>query len=171
MKIKSKKFILRPFRRGDEQSLVKNISDKTIYRNTSNIPYPYTLKDAKDWLRKNLKEAKKKKPTKINFVIDVHGEVMGSVGLDHIEGHKAEIGYWLSQRLRGKGIMTEAVRLVTRYGFSSLKLRRIYATVFYFNRASMRVLEKGGYKFEGVLRKYTKKGRSLLDVHLYAKIR
>lgn len=47
MIIKSKKFILRPYKKWDEKSLQKNINDKDIYRYTLRIPYPYTMKDAK----------------------------------------------------------------------------------------------------------------------------
>ena len=73
--IKSKKFILRPFKRGDESSLRGNINNKKIYRNTLDIPYPYTLKDAKDWISRNLREMRRKKPTMINLVIDINEEV------------------------------------------------------------------------------------------------
>jgi len=46
--ILAKDFILRPFKRGDEFSLAKNINDKTIIRNTLIPFFPYTLKNAKD---------------------------------------------------------------------------------------------------------------------------
>jgi RimJ/RimL family protein N-acetyltransferase len=65
--------------------------------------------------------------------------------------------------------MTEAVKLVTKFGFDELKLRRIYALVFSFNKSSMRVLEKSGYKFEGILRKNAKKEDKFLDQYLFAK--
>jgi len=169
--IKSEEFILRPFRRGDEKLLAGNINNKKINRNTSNIPYPYTLKDAKDWINKNLKEAKKKTPAMINFVIDIDGDVAGSVGFSNITEFKAEIGYWLAQKYWGRGIMTKAVKLVTKFGFDELKLKRIYAFVFSFNKASMRVLEKAGYKFEGILRKHVKKDGKFLDYYLFAKVK
>ena len=123
--INSKRFILRPFKRGDEGSLAENINNIKIYRNTLPIPYPYTLKDAQEWVSKNLKEAKKKKPSMINFVIDINGEVAGSVGFSKIEEHKAEIGYWLAEKYWNKGIMTEAVKLATKFGFNKLKLKSI----------------------------------------------
>ena len=162
---------MRPFRRGDEKSLAENINNKKIYRNTLSIPYPYTLKDAQEWVMKNLKELKKKKPAMINFVIDINGGVAGSVGLSKIEGHKAEIGYWLAEKYWNKGIMSEAVKLVTKFGFDKLKLKRIYAFVFCFNKASMRVLEKVGYKFEGILKKNSKKDGKFIDDYLFAKIK
>lgn len=169
--IKSKDFILRPFRKGDEKSLAENINNRNIYRNTLLIPYPYTLKDAGEWITKNLKEARKKRPKEINFVIDINGEVAGSIGFSRIEGHKAEIGYWLAEKYWGRGIMTQAVKLITKFGFEKLKLRRIYVHAFFFNKASMRVLEKAGYKFEGILRKNAMKDGKFIDDYLFAKVR
>ena len=169
--IKSNKFILRPFKKGDESSLRENINNKKIYRNTVNIPYPYTLKDAKDWIARNLKETRRKKPGMINFVIDINGKVAGSIGFHKIEDHKAELGYWLAEKYWGQGIMTQAVKLATEFGFKKLKLKRIYARVFSFNKASKRVLEKAGYKFEGILRKNTKKDNRFIDDCLFAKIK
>lgn len=169
--IRSKKFILRPYRKGDEESLRSNINNKKIYRNTLVIPYPYTLKHAKKWIEKKLKEAKEKNPSTVNFAIDINGEVAGSVGFHRIEGYKAEIGYWLAEKYWNKGITMEAVKLVTKFGFEKLKLRRIYATVFPFNKISMRVLRKNNYKFEGILSKYHKKDNKFLDAHLFAKVK
>jgi len=169
--LKSKQFVLRPLKKEDAEDIARNINCPIIARNTSRIPYPYTLKDAKTWLAKTLKENRKKKRTKVNFAIEIDGEVVGSISLEDIKGHKAEIGYWLGEKYWGRGIMTEAVKLVTRFGFRELKLRRIYAFVFCFNKASKRVLEKAGYNLEGVLRKHYKKGKRFIDVYLLAKVR
>ncbi len=170
--IKSKYFILRPFKKGDGAALMKNINNKIIYRNTLNIPYPYRLKDAKEWIEKDLKEIKKKKPKQINFVIDINNEVTGGIELDHIEEkHMAEIAYWLGKKYWGSGTMTQVIKLVTKFGFEKLKLRRIYAYVHSFNKASMRVLQKNGYKLEGILKKNTKKDNKFLDDYLFAKVK
>jgi len=169
--IKTGKFVLRPYRKGDGESLAKNINDKTIARSTLRIPYPYTLKDAKEWVRKNLKESRKKKPAEINFVVDINGEVAGGIGLSEIKDHQAEIGFWVTRKHRNKGITTLALRKVTKYGFEKIKLKRIYACVFPFNKASMKILKKNGYKLEGVLRKDIKKGNKLLDNYLFAKVK
>ena len=169
--IKTKKFVLRPFKKKDEASLTKNINNKKIYRNTLEIPYPYTLKDAKEWIKKNLKENRKKKPKEISFAIDINGDVIGGIALDKIKDHQAEIDYWLTTKYWNKGIMTLAIRKVTKYGFDKLKLKRIYARVFPFNKASMKVLKKNGYKLEGILRKEIRKDKKLFDNHLFAKIR
>jgi len=50
MIIQTKRFILRPYRKGDEKSLVENINDKNVSKFMLNIPYPYKPKDAKKWI-------------------------------------------------------------------------------------------------------------------------
>ena len=167
--IKTKKFILRPFKKGDEFSLAKNINNKEVHRDTLNIPYPYSLKDARAWLKKCFKEIKNKE--KIKFAIDIKGEVIGSVGFTKIEDHKAEIGYWLAKRYWRQGIMSEAVKLTTQYGFEKLKLKRIYAYIFPFNKASIKVLQKAGFKKEGLLKKNVKKNGRFYDDYVFAKIK
>ena len=96
--IKAKSFTLRPFRKGDEDSLRKNINNRKIYRYTLLIPHPYTARHATEWIKKNVSLQKKKRATEINFAIDISGEVVGGIGISHIEKHKAEIGYWLGER-------------------------------------------------------------------------
>lgn len=172
MIIKNKKFILRPYRESDAVSLARNINNKGIERNTLTIPYPYKLKDAKQWLKGVLKDNLKKKPERIHFVIDINNEVAGCVALSNIiYGHKSSIGYWLARPYWGQGIMTMAVKIVTDFGIKKLRLKRIDARVFYYNKASKRVLEKSGYKFEGLLKKFSKKGNKYIDEYLFAKIK
>ncbi len=169
--IHSKRFILRPFKKGDEKSLMKNINNRIIARNTLRIPYPYKLKDARWWIDHNLELNKKKKKHEINFAVEINGEVVGGIGLDKIYDHCAEIGYWLGKKYWGQGIMTEAVKLVTKYAFEKLGLRRIYAFVFLFNKASAAVLKNAGFKYEGKLRKHVKKDNKFLDDLLFAKVK
>jgi RimJ/RimL family protein N-acetyltransferase len=173
MKIaENKRFILRSIQKGDEFDIAKNIDDRIISRNTATIPYPYKLKDAKDWIGKYLKNRQKKNPKEISFAIIIDGEIVGSIGIHNIEKkHKGEIGYWLARKHWGKGIMPEAVEIVTDYGFKKLKLKRICGYVYSFNLPSMKVLEKNGYKSEGILKKDVKKGNKLFDKHVYAKVK
>ncbi len=170
--IKGTKFILRPFKEGDEKSLVKNLNNKNIIKNLANVPFPYRLKHAKSWIEINLKEHQNKKSTIAVFVIDVGGDVVGSVAFHKIvPGHKAEVGYWLEEDYWGQGIMTEALRLITEFGFGKLKLRRLQLDAYSFNKASMRVAEKAGYGFEGIMKKGVKKDGKFIDVHIYSKIK
>jgi len=170
--IKTEKFILRPYRKEDQDSLVKNINNKKIARNTLYIPYPYKASNARSWINYNLKLDKKKKKEEINFVIDIGGEVAGSIGLRKIKaGHMAEMGYWMGEKYRGQGIMTSVLKEITKYGFNQLKLRRMEIRIFPFNHASRRVAEKVGYRCEGRMRKDIIKNKKFEDTLLFAKVR
>ncbi len=169
--IKDRKFKLRSFQKGDEKSLVVYLNNKKIYKNTATIPYPYASDDAKYWINLNLKLQKEKAPLQINFAIESNGEVIGSIGFHHIQrDHQAEIGYWLAESYWGQGIITEAIRRIMSYGFKGLKLKRIYAPVFSFNRGSQKVLKKAGFRQEGILKKGFKKDGKFIDLIIFAKV-
>jgi len=97
--------------------------------------------------------------------------LVGTIGLrlgDDVYRHSAEIGYWLGEEAWGRGIGTEAVRIVTRWGFENFGLLRIHAYVFEANGASQRVLEKVGYQLEGRMRNAVVKGGRVMDQLIYA---
>jgi len=173
MIIKTKNFILRPYKRGDEFSLFKNINNKEISRNMLDVTYPYTIKIARDLVERKIKEAKMKKPIALSFVIETRGELAGGITIDLKPFRAAEISIWLGKDHRGKGIATLATRAVTDYCFKKLKLVRIYSLIFPFNGTSIRVIEKAGYKYEGRLRKSSQRlsrGKFYDDL-LYAKVK
>ena len=100
--------------------------------------------------------------------------MIGGIGLElgsDIFQRSAEMGYWLGEPFWGRGIATEAVRAITNYAFSTFNLCRIYAGVFEWNPASMRVLEKAGYICEGRLKKSVFKDGRVIDQFLYAMTR
>lgn len=91
-------------------------------------------------------------------------EIIGSCGLHAIEPehYKAEIGYELHPDFWGKGVMTEVINRIVEYGFKEMNLNRIEALYNPLNTASQKVLEKNGFKFEGILRnRFFGKGRFL----------
>ena len=172
MIIKTKKFILRPYRKGDEESLGKHINSKEVSRFMSTVPFPYKMSDAHYWIKHNSKLDKLKNKKEINFAIEISNSVVGGIGLMHIaKNHKAEIGYWLGRKYWGKGIMTEAIKIIVDYAFNQLKLRRVYAKAFIKNKPSVRVLEKNDFKLEGILKKELPKNNKFFDVYIYAKIK
>lgn len=170
--IKSDKFILRPLKKEDAAEMARLAHDRVIYRNTLLLPHPYNIKHAKDWIRINLKNYKIKQPSNYVFAIEIDGKFSGAIGIHKIVyGHKAELGYWLGREYWGRGIMSEAAKKVSQFAFQKFKLKRLYATAFPWNKASMRIMEKAGMKFEGILRADAKKNGKFLDHHIYAKIK
>lgn len=76
-------------------------------------------------------------------------EFLGSVFLKELEGTKEiEIGYRFQRAHWGQGFATEAAGALLVYGFETIGLERIMGVVFPENRASVRVLEKLGFRFE-----------------------
>lgn len=74
----------------------------------------------------------------------------------------------MGERYWGQGIATAAVKAVTRYAFTELRLNRVHAYTFPSNRASSRVLEKAGYRYEGRLRRHAVKDGRRRDCLLFA---
>lgn len=170
--IKTKEFIIRKYKASDAKSIYKNINNKKIYENTANIPWPYKLKDAENYIQKNLNRYRQKKPESINYVIEIDGEASGGIGLHEIkEGHKAKIGYWLAEKHWGKRLMTKIVRKILPYFFKKYKLVRIVGDIFSWNKGSGRVLEKNGFKLEGIHKKSYKKDGKYIDQIIYAKVK
>jgi ribosomal-protein-alanine N-acetyltransferase len=91
------------------------------------------------------------------FVIMVDGEFAGQITVGNIiRGSlcSAWVGYWVAADLAGGGVATTAVALVTDHCLATAGLHRLEATVRPENGASLRVLEKAGYRQEGLFRRY-----------------
>ena len=130
------------------------------------FPHPYTRADAEDWISPALRQE-----PQTQFAIEVRGEAVGGIGLElgsDVERRSAEIGYWLGEEFWGRGIVTAAVRAVTRYGFDTLDLTRVFAIPFADSFGSRRVLEKCGYVSEGTMRRSAVKEGVVIDRILYA---
>jgi ribosomal-protein-alanine N-acetyltransferase len=80
----------------------------------------------------------------------------------------ASIGYWIGAPYAGRGLMTDAVRAVALFAFANLRLHRLEAACLPTNAASMRVLEKTGFRLEGQARQYLKIDGRWQDHSLYA---
>ena len=90
------------------------------------------------------------------LVIEYQGQLVGQLTVSNIlhgSASTAYIGYWISPTVAGKGITPIAVALATDYMFKVVGLHRIEIEIRPENQASLRVVEKLGFRFEG-----TKKG-------------
>ena len=156
MKIKTKRLILRPWENSDIESGVKNLNDLEVSKWLLVVPYPYTVKDAKEWVKRNKKKWAKKDKTDYTFGIELREEksIIGGIGLHHFDKRQgtAEVGYWLGRNYHRKGYGSEALEAVIGFAFNKLKLRRLEASVFSGNPSSGKLLEKFGFKLEGLKR-------------------
>src|SRR6202000_290479 len=167
MELKGTGFIIREWKRGDEIALQKNANNPKVSGCLMDrFPSPYTMDDAILWVNNLINQ----NPL-VNLAITINDEGIGGIGLDprqDVYRKTAIVGYWLSEELWGRGIMPEAVKLVTNYAFTKLDFLRIQASVYSKNPASMRVLEKAGFIKEGIMRNAVIKQGIIMDEHLYA---
>ncbi len=97
------------------------------------------------------------------------GEKLGSIGL-HIIDHdtkNAEIGYMIKKSAQGKGVGSEALRLLKDYAFNTLNLNKLVATCSINNTGSYKLLEKLGFIREGCLRQNAKISDRYIDDYVY----
>ena len=102
------------------------------------------------------------------------GKLLGQCGFHSIfpNHQRAELFYSLvSDEFKQKGLMTEALVAVLKYGFTTLDLHRIEALTATYNKASLSLLLKFGFLFEGTLRSHYKVGDKLEDSVLFSLIR
>jgi RimJ/RimL family protein N-acetyltransferase len=168
MKLKLNTCTIRDWHPGDAGHLARYANNRSIWRNLRDaFPYPYTLDDARAFIRFALFSH----PI-THFALDVDGIAVGSIGLlvkSDIYRKTAELGYWVGEPFWGRGIATEAATALTNFAFANYDLVRVYAGVFDWNRASMRVLEKAGFSLEARLHKNALKDGHVLDELIYAR--
>jgi ribosomal-protein-alanine N-acetyltransferase len=87
-------------------------------------------------------------------ICDSAGSCVGHVFVNLVDAQRGNIGYWLLPEVRGKGVATRAVRLVSRWALHELALARLGLLTELWNRQSQRVAERTGFRREGTLRSY-----------------
>jgi ribosomal-protein-alanine N-acetyltransferase len=169
MQLTGDRCIVRPWRQGDARTLVKHANNANVARQLRDrFPHPYTLGDARTFI-----EGVAGARPLTTFAIEVDGEAVGGIGFSpgtDVERFAAEIGYWLGEPYWGRGIVPEALELVTAYAFDECRVLRLFALPFADNRQSTRVLEKAGYVCEGILRSSSVKFGQPRDQAMYARI-
>jgi RimJ/RimL family protein N-acetyltransferase len=93
--------------------------------------------------------------TEFGFTVtDAAGRVLGDCALNHIDklNRYANLGYWVRSSCTGRGVASQAGRLLVQWGFANTELNRIEILAAVGNGASQRVAERIGAVREGVLR-------------------
>lgn len=158
---------IRSYEINDQDALMKYANNENISKNLrDSFPYPYTERESDMWISSALNQN-----PELNFAIANSDELIGGIGLmlqPDVYRFSAEIGYWIAEPFWGKGIASLALVALCTYVFEQFDLNRIFAGVFQGNKASMRVLEKSGFKLEGRLRKSVYKENHFKDQLMYS---
>ena len=158
----------------DIPAYVEYMNDFELFRQTLNVPHPYTEKDAK-WFVNYCREQEQKFGHPLNFVIRAKDGAMrggaGFLGFNTLPAtaHRDEIGYWVAAPFRGEGIMSAALPVLLDYGKHVRKLTRFDATVYATNPVSSALLVKNGFTQEGIRSKAFLKNGQFIDALLYGK--
>lgn len=138
---------LRPFTQEDLDAMVYHANNPKVAANlTDAFPSPYTRESGLLFLERVMKQD----PAEV-LAIEVDGEVVGNIGIhpqQDVNRLNAELGYFIGEEHWGKGIATEAIKLMVRYAFDHFDLQRIFARPFGTNIASQKVLQKAGFILE-----------------------
>jgi len=139
--------ILRPWAEDDVEAIVGAINDPEIAYWIPLIPRPYTEEDAREFFRGDVA------PDDYRLAVTRSGDVVGGIGMGvNSHQYRGTIGYWVAAPVRGQGICTRALRLLSRHALAELGLQRLELITDPDNVASQRVAEKVGFEREGVLR-------------------
>jgi RimJ/RimL family protein N-acetyltransferase len=165
----SERIVLRPLLPADAAAVFEICQDREIAAWTS-IPQPYLFEHARTFIAETVAAWHDGREPTFAAIDRGTGQMVGCVGLRGI-GHAQEIGYWMAPAGRGRGLMTEAVRLVSRWALDELGVERIGLLVYVGNDASARVAERAGYQREGLLRRYAMQRGVARDCIVYSLLR
>jgi len=143
--LETARLTLRPFARGDESDLVRQLANRDVAQQLTHVPYPYRLVDAQGWIEDCLANPPGKRDG-CRFAVTRRGDgaLIGGVSLlPHPLGH--ELGYWFGRSHWGQGYASEATAATLTFAVDTIGIRRFVAFVFDGNEASMQVLRKTGF--------------------------
>jgi RimJ/RimL family protein N-acetyltransferase len=157
-RIEGSKVRLRMHRSDDLERVLEGCTDPRTTYWLGRLPHPYTHAHASQF--QLLRSEGMAAGTDLHMMLadPETDRLLGTVSLMHIHEGMAEIGYWTHPEGRGRGVMTEAVRMACRHAVidaadGGLGLHRVYATVAVDNTASRRVLERAGFALTGTERR------------------
>ncbi len=102
------------------------------------------------------------------------GALLGAITLDNVRRGPAQagtLGYWMGEPFARKGYMREAITALVHHAFTELDLSRVEAACLAENAASRGLLEKSGFKYEGIAQSYLQINGRWRNHVLYANLR
>ena len=165
--IETRRLLLRDFQASDFARVYAYASDPEVMRHMF-----YDARDeadTRDYLRR-MQESQRKRPRliwELGIVRRDGADLIGACDLTLEGKREADLGYMLRRDAWGFGYAREAVLALVDAGFTELRLARIFATCDIDNAASVRLLERAGFRRQGVLRRHREAKGRWWDVLLF----
>lgn len=170
--LRTARLVLRPFVAADAAAVVPLVSPREVAATLEAMPHPYPPDAAAPWIASHAAGAAS--GTDYTWAVTrlSDGVLLAAVRLQVLRAHRrGEMGYWVGLPFWGQGIMSEAAGRVLAHAFDDLDLHRVQAFSLPENGGSVRVLEKLGFRREGVLRDYVLKWGTCQDRAMYGLLR
>jgi RimJ/RimL family protein N-acetyltransferase len=166
---------LRPLDDGDAEAIAEAFDDPVTQHWFGGLPSPYGVEEARKFVEDRREDAATGRSVHWAVADPAGGPALGLVSIGAFAQHDGggEIGYWLHPAARGRGVATEAVRLLVRHAFidesdGGLGLRHLVVAHVEGNDASQKVIERVGFRPMGVERAGDRiRGGVVLDLHWY----
>ena len=131
------------------KSLIKELNNWNISKWLIEVPYPYSIDDAKYWVKKT-------KQDQYSLNIYLKNKLIGGVSLSNQrENSKWELGYWIGEEYWGNGYAIEACENLISYFFSKTNNSIIYASHMKDNIKSKKIIIKLGFKLVSSGKKFS----------------
>jgi ribosomal-protein-alanine N-acetyltransferase len=165
----SKRLILRKVKTSDARDMFEYARVPSVSRYTLWTPHK-NIHETLGFIKHINRNYRACRSEDWGIVNKADGKFIGTIGFyDWDEkNRKAEIHYALSNRYSGQGLMSEAVKKVIEFGFKKMRLNRIEAMCMPGNKASERVMQKCGMRYEGVARGRLRVKGKFMDLKMYA---
>src|SRR5271170_293068 len=169
--VRTARLTLREFDQSDLDAVYAYSSDPRVTRYL--FFGPRDREGTADYLRGLIESQQEVPRTRFELAVVeiVSGQLIGACDLSLIEHNVVDLGYMLAQDHWGKGFATEIALRLLEAAFLDLRADRVISTVDVNNRASIRVLEKIGMRWEAVFRKHRRAKNRWWDCHLFVQPR
>lgn len=167
--LESERLLLRQITNDDVNEVFEMRSNPDIMKF---VPRPLVTTKEEALGHINLIQSKIEENEGINWAITLKGnpKLIGIIGHYKIswENLRSEIGYMILPEYHGKGITSEAVKLLIDYGFNTMKMHSLEAVIDPRNQASAKVLEKNNFALEAQFKEDTLWQGEWLDTNIYS---
>ncbi len=147
MELLTERLRLRSCREEDLKPLAAAIAPPAVSDWLCNLPQPYTLADARNFMHRT---AALEKGWEGIVALRDSGTLVGGVRLTIVGDEEADLGYWVARARWGRGYATEAAAALLEWGFRELALQSVIASTLPGNRPSQAVLRRLGFHYAGM---------------------
>lgn len=170
--LETQRLILRELIPEDSEAVFRIRGDYQVTRYNSGAAYE-RVQQATDLIASIAQGYQSETELRWGITLKEEGVVIGMCGFNYWmrRDYRASVGYDLAHAYWGKGIMSEAMGAVVKFGFERMRLNRIEADADGRNGASRRVLEKVGFQVEGLQRQQFFEHGEFHDLVLFSLLR